>query len=250
MSARAAWGDIGRAAGGARIPARRTVARGGRVKDPDLSSNDAAMRLFDQAKRYRKVESACVFSAVASALGVVLVDAWRHPITAVFAVLAVSSLVAAMLRRAQMRRANPFENDSMIEQWERAQTRHDAAFVLRDLLRELGRTHPTSPARGADDPMILALDEELDAELARRRRGVRAGATEIHRARVLRRGEAGRRARRRGAARAGGEGAPTRRRGPRREVLPRRVVRAAGDAHAHPEERGLRGARAGVDHRR
>ncbi len=149
--------------------------------DPDLSSNEAPLRLLDRAKRIRRVESAGVFSAVASALGVALALAWRHPITAVFALLAVSSLVTVLLRRAQMRRAGAFENASMIELWERSETRRDAALVLRDLLRELGRTDAASPALGAADPLLRALDEELAAELARRAAEERLRAVELSR---------------------------------------------------------------------
>lgn len=148
---------------------------------PDLSSTDAPMRLLNRAKRIRRVESASVFSAVASALGVALALVWRHPIPAVFALLAVSSLVTVMLRRAQMRRAGDFERASMIELWERTETRHDAALVLRDLLRELGRTDATSPALGAEDPLLRALDEELAAELARRSAEERLRAVELSR---------------------------------------------------------------------
>jgi hypothetical protein len=147
--------------------------------DPDLSSADATLRLLDRAKRVRQVDSACAFSAVASALGVFLVAEWRHPITAVFAALALSALATALRHRAQMRREGV--HSSMIERWARAETRRDAALVLRDLLRELGRTRPTSPARGADDPVILALDEELAAELAHRAAEARLRAVELSR---------------------------------------------------------------------
>jgi hypothetical protein len=70
---------------------------------------------------------------------------------------------------------------SMIERWERAETRRDAALVLRDLLRELGRTDATSPALGADDPLLRAVDEELAAELARRAAADRLRAEEFSR---------------------------------------------------------------------
>ena len=151
------------------------------MKDPNLSSADAPMRLLGRAKRVRQVESACVFSAVASALGVALALAWRHPITSIFAALALSSLVTVMLRRAQMRRAGAFENASMIELWERTETRRDAALVLRDLLFELGRTDAALPALGAADPLLRAVDEELAAELARRAAVDRLRAEELSR---------------------------------------------------------------------
>lgn len=149
--------------------------------DPDLSSADATLRLLDRAKRVRQVDSACAFSAVASALGVFLVAEWRHPITAVFAALALSFFAAAMTRRAQMRRAGTLESAWMIERWERTATRHEAVLVLRDLLRELGRTDATSPALGAADPLVRALDEELVAELSRRAAEERLRAVEFAR---------------------------------------------------------------------
>ena len=106
---------------------------------------------------------------------------WRHPITSSFAARALSSLGTGVRRRAQMRRAGAFENASMIELWERTETRRDAALVLRDLLFELGRTDAALPALGAADPLLRAVDEELAAELARRAAVDRLRAEELSR---------------------------------------------------------------------
>jgi hypothetical protein len=149
------------------------------VKDPDLSSADATLRLLDRPKRLRRDEATCIFAATASTLGVALVLGQHHPVLAAFAALALSALATALLHRAQMRREDM--HTSMIERWERAETRRDAALVLRDLLRELGRTDATSPALGADDPLLRAVDEELAAELARRAAADRLRAEEFSR---------------------------------------------------------------------
>ncbi len=149
------------------------------MKDPDLSSADATLRLLDRPKRLRRDEATCIFAATASTLGVALVLGQHHPVLAAFAALALSALATALLHRAQMRREDM--HTSMIERWERAETRRDAALVLRDLLRELGRTDATSPALGADDPLLRAVDEELAAELARRAAADRLRAEEFSR---------------------------------------------------------------------
>ena len=149
------------------------------MKDPDLSSADATLRLLDRPKRLRRDEATCIFAAAASTLGVALVLGQHHPVLAAFAALALSALATALLHRAQMRREDG--HILTIELWERAETRRDAALVLRDLVRELGRTDVPTPPPETDDPLLSAVDEELAAELTRRAAEERLRAVELAR---------------------------------------------------------------------
>lgn len=145
------------------------------MKDPDLSSADATLRLLDRVKRSRRSASTLVFSAVASTLAVVLALVWRHPITAVFAILALAFLAMRLLSHALLPRT------AAIELWERAEIRRDAALALRDLVRELGRTDAPTPPPETEDPLLRAVDEELAAEMARRAAEERLRAEELAR---------------------------------------------------------------------
>lgn len=145
------------------------------MKDPDLSSADATLRLLDRVMRSRPGASTWVFSAVASTLGVTLALVWRHPITAAFAILALASLATQLLSHALLPRT------AALEGWERAETRRDAALVLRDLVRELARTDVPTPTPESEDPLLRAVDEELAAELARRAAADRLRAVELAR---------------------------------------------------------------------